>query len=274
MQRRSFLQTLATGGILLSADCAESVPFSTTRLDSNEVFDGYRYEDRDLVVEFHDDVDVNQAMLADSSIDEEYETVDHPGDSVRFPVVFPDRLESRVSHSLRVNAETDRGSARLGVGQPVHAYVHTVEALPDGRARLEIESQTSAPVLVGFVGIYGDVPNPTLDPQSDSFDHSSVLGPGVVGAAANRPLSEFRTDLVIPPEETRVFETTYAPFAFPDGIDAADCNGDERTGTVAVVHGSGGSAAYTFTYRLEGEPASLEDGLEAAACPDTTSASE
>ncbi|WP_235920868.1 hypothetical protein [Natronorubrum halalkaliphilum] len=139
---------------------------------------------------------------------------------------------------------------------------------PDSRARLDIENQTSVPLLVQFVAIYGDVPNPCVDPQGDSFDRSaSDLGPGVVGAGSNRPLSPSRTDLVVPAAETRAFETTYAPFAFPDGADADACTDDDRRGTVAIVHGSGGSAAYGFTYQLEGEPTSIEaDGLEATVC--------
>lgn len=156
----------------------------------------------------------------------------------------------------------------------VHPHVDAVEPLPDGRARLEIENQGDAPLLVRFVAVYGDVPNPTVDPQGHSFDRSSFdLDPGGVGVDENRPLSPSRTDLVVPPEGTRPFETTYAPFAFPDGAATADCDGTERTGSVAVVRGSGGSAAYVFSFRVEDDPTTLEDGLEAAVCPDATSSS-
>ncbi|SDQ93388.1 hypothetical protein [Natronobacterium texcoconense] len=267
MNRRPFLQTIATGGALLSAGCVESIPFTTTRLESEDVFEEYWYEETELVVQFREDVDVERAVLTDLGTDEEYETTEQPGPTVRFPVVFPERRETYLSQSLRVTAETPDGEGRLGVGGPVHAYVDTLEPLPDGRARLEIESQTDAPLLVGFVGVYGDVPNPTADPQSDSFDPSTFEAePGVVGVGANRPLSPSRTDLVVPPGETRAFETTYAPFAFSDSTASSACDGEERRGKVAVVHGSGGSAAYDFTYRLEGESAALEDGLEASVC--------
>ncbi|TYL36617.1 hypothetical protein CV102_21435 [Natronococcus pandeyae] len=259
MKRRPFLQVIATGGALLSAGCMELVPSTATRLESEDVFEEYRYEETELVVQFRENVDAERAVLTELGTDEEYETVERPGSTVRFPVVFPERRETYLSYSLRVAAETSDGEARLRVGGPVHAYVNGVEPLPDGRARLEIESQTDAPLLVGFVGIYGDVPNPTADPQSDSFDRSTLeAGPGVVGAGENRPLSPSRTDLVVPPGETRSFETTYAPFAFPDGAGPVDCDGTERRGQVAVVHGSGGSAAYGFTYRLEGDPVAVE----------------
>lgn len=267
MNRRPFLQSLAAGGALLTAGCVESLPFSTTRLESDEVFDDYRFDGTDLVVEFRDDVE--RAVLYELGRDDAYETIDRPGSTVRFQVVFPDRLETYVSMSLRVEAETADGAAQLGVGGPVHPYVTAVEPLPDGRARLEIENQTAIPLLVRFVAVYGDVPNPTVDPQGDAFDESSFdLGPGVVGVDENQPLSPSRTDLVVPPEETRPFETTYAPFAFPDGATTADCDGTERTGSVAVVRGSGGSAAYSFSYRLEGEPAELQ-GRAAMVCPDS-----
>ncbi|WP_247000337.1 hypothetical protein [Halosolutus gelatinilyticus] len=165
-----------------------------------------------------------------------------------------------------MKAETPDGWARHWFLGLVHGYAQTVEPLPDGRARLEIENQAEAPLLVRFVAIYGDVPNPTIDPQGESFDRSSLgVDPGVVGVGANRPLSPSRTDLVIPPKKTRSFETTYAPFAFPDGADADDCAGDERRGKVAIVHGSSGSAAYDFTYRLDGEPTALE-GRTATVC--------
>ncbi|MFC4437424.1 MULTISPECIES: hypothetical protein [Natrialbaceae] len=269
MKRRPFLQAIATGGALLSAGCVESIPFTTTRLESEDVFEEHWYEETELIVQFREDVDVERAVLTELGTDEEYETVERPGSTVRFPVVFPERRETYLSRSLRVAAETPDGEAPLRVGGPVHAYVDVVESLLDGRARLEIESQTDAPLLVGFVGIYGDVPNPTADPQSDSFDRSTLeTGPGVVGVGENRPMSPSRTDLVVPPGETRSFETTYAPFAFPNDADEIDCDGTERRGQIAVVHGSGGSAAYGFTYRLEGDPEALDgdatvcDGLD------------
>ncbi|ELY69522.1 hypothetical protein [Natrinema versiforme] len=275
MNRRPFLQTLATGGTLLSAGCTDSLPFTTTRLDSNDVFEGYRFDETDLVVEFRDGVDIQRATLYESG-GGEYETIERPGTPVRFPVVFPERLETRLSLSLRIEVETSAGVATMRVGALVHAYVTGVEPLPDGRARLEIENQADGPLLVRFVGIYGDVPNPTIDPLRDSFDRSSFdRGPGVVGVAANQRLSPSRTDLVVPSNTSKSFETTYTPFAFPEGTNATNCDGTERTGRVAVVHGSGGSAAYDFRYRLEGEASDLgDDGLEAGVCTDSMSGSE
>ncbi|ELY75514.1 twin-arginine translocation signal domain-containing protein [Natrinema gari] len=266
MNRRRFLQALATGGGVTAAGCV-ALPFSNDGPPTADVFEDYWYDGTDLVVRFRDGADVRRAVLHNPAADEEYETVTRPGSRVRFPVVFPDRLETYVSRSLRVTAETPDGSTQQRIWGAVHAYVSTVDPLPDGRARLEIENQGDGPLLVRFVAIHGDVPNPTVDPQADSFDPSTFdLGPGVIGIEENRPLSPSRTDLVVPPGETKPFETTYVPFAFPDGVDAADCAGDERTGRIAVVPGSGGSMAYDFTYRLEGEPANLEG--RAAACSD------
>lgn len=271
MERRPFLRTLAAGGALLTAGCADSIPRTAARLDSDAVFATSRFDGGDLVVEFRDDVDVRGAALFEPSREDEYETIEDPDRTVRFRVVLPERLETLLSPSLRVRAETADGVATLRVGGQVHASATDVEPLPDSRARLAIENQGEAPLLVRFVAIYGDVPNPTIDPQADAFDRSSLdRGPGVVGVGANQRLSPSRTDLVVPADATRTFETTYAPFAFPDGVDAADCGAGERTGMVAVVHGSGGSAAYDFTYRLEGEATALE-GQDAAVCSDRDS---
>lgn len=272
MNRRPFLQTLATGGVLASAGCVDSLPIARTDPDASAVFEDHWYDETDLVVQFRDDVDVQQVALFDPSTDETYETIERPSNPVRFPVVFPDRLETYVSDSLRVEAGTSEGTVDKRVGEPVHAATSRVEPLRDGRARFDIENQATAPLLVRFVGIYGDVPNPTIDPQRDSFDRSTFdLAPGVVGIGDNRPLSPSRTDLVVPPAETKSFETTYAPFAFPEGAGSDDCAGDERTGTIAVVHASGGSAAYSFTYRLEGEPTPLEGQEPVAVCDGTGS---
>lgn len=268
MNRRPFLQTLAAGGAILTAGCVDSLPLTTARLDSDAVFASSRFDGGDLVVEFQDDVTVREVVLFEPSTEGEYERIEDPDRTVRFQVVFPERLETLLSTSLRVQAETADGVATLRVGALVHAHVADVEPLPDGRARLDIENQADGPLLVRFVAIYGNVPNPTIDPQGDSFDRASFdRGPGVVGVGTNQRLSPSRRDLIVPSGETKSFETTYAPFAFPDGADAADCDGGERTGRVAVVHGSGGSAAYDFTYRLEGEASALET-QDAAVCTD------
>lgn len=266
MNRRPLLCALASGGSLLTAGCVGSVPLSAGAPDATDVFDDYRFDGTELRVEFSADAAVEKAVLFDSSTGTEYETIDHPSGIAAFPVIFPNRLESRLSRSLRVKARTPDGWARTSVWEPVHGATRDVTILPDGRARFGVENQGAAPLLVRFVGIYGNVPNPTVDPQSDSFDRSSFdLGPGVVGSGENRPLSPSRTDLVVPPGETAQFETTYAPFAFPHEADVDDCNGTERTGTIAVVHASGGSAAYSFSYRLAGEPTDLQ-GRTATVC--------
>ncbi|MBZ6496330.1 hypothetical protein [Natrinema longum] len=276
MNRRPFLQALATGGALLSAGCTESLPLTGTRLETDDVFEEYWYEETDLLVQFRDDVDVEQAILVDSSTDEEFDRVEGPVGTARFPVLFPNRLETALSSypGLRVRAETPDGTAHLSVWDVIHGVTRAVEPLPDGRARFTLENQGDAPLLARFVAIYGDVPNPTVDPQADSFDSSTFdPGPGVIGIEENRPLSPSRTDLVVPPGETKPFETTYAPFVFPDGVDAADCGDAERRGKIAVLHGSGGSATYGFTYTLDGEPAA-RDGQTAAVCETVETGSE
>ncbi|MFC6836294.1 hypothetical protein [Halomarina ordinaria] len=273
MKRRALLRHLAVGGTLAAAGCLESVSLAADRPEASDVFESYRFEESDLVVRFRDDVDVRSAALYDSSTDEEHETVDRPRGPVRFPVVFPDRPETYVSGTLHVRAETADGQVDRRIPGTVHGHVDGVEVRPDGRARFAVENQGDAPLLVRFVAIHGeDVPNPTVDPQADSFDRSSFdPGPGVVGVGRNRPLSPSRTDLVVPSGETAPFETTYAPFAFPGGTEAAACEGAERTAEVAVVHASGGSAAYTLPFRLAGDPTRL-DGRTAAVCdgPDDT----
>lgn len=273
MNRRSFLGTLAAGGALFTAGCAESVGFADSPPDPSAVFEDYRFDGPELLVRFREGVTVERAVLFDSATDEEYGTVDRPTVTVRFPVVFPDRFETYVSRSLHVKAETPDGWTSEWIPETVHATTRNVELLRDGRARFEVENVGGAPLLVRFVGIYGDIPNPTVDPQSESFDRSSFdLGPGVVGVGSNRPLSPSRTDLVVSPGETVPFETTYAPFAFPDGAEPNACGGGERTARIAVVHASGGSASYTFSYRLKGEPSSLPGGTAEVCSDPATSA--
>lgn len=266
MSRRRFLRTFAGGGVLLTAGCVESLRFGTEQVDPSAVFAGHRFEGTDLVVEFRDGTDVERIALVNSSTDETYDVVEHPRGAARFPVVFPGQLKTYVAQSLHVRVETPDGSVRRWIPETVHAYVDGVEVLGDGRARFDVMNQGEAPLLVRFVGVHGDVPNPTVDPQAESFDRSSFeLGPGVVGVGSNRPLSPTRTDLVVPAGETAPFETTYAPFAFPNGADSADCDGSERIAEITVVHASGGSAAYTFSYRLDGEPTPVE-GHDATVC--------
>lgn len=287
MDRRSFLRTLAAGGTLVSTGCvgSTSVRDETSGSlalsdppDVSGVFAGHRFDGTDLVVQFRDGVDVRRAVLGNRATGAVYETIERPTDTLRFPVVFPDRLETHVSGSLTVRAETEAGWAREWIPGTVHGAVRNVTVLPDGRARLEIQNQGNAPLLVRFVGIYGDVPNPTIDPHGDAFDRSSFdRGPGVVGVDQNRPLSSSRTDLVVHPGETAPFETTYPPFAFPDGADPHDCESNERTASIAVVNASSGRSTETVTVRLGGTPAAVDgrtsnsDGRPTAdVCTDVT----
>ncbi|MFC4550164.1 hypothetical protein ACFO3H_07590 [Halorussus sp. GCM10023401] len=230
------------------------------------MFEEYRFEGTELVVEFRDTADVRKVVLYNSSTDEEYEVIEHPPSVVRFRVVFPDRMDTSIADSLHVKAKTSDGWAEEWISETVHAHLEGIEVLQDGRARFDVMNQGRAPLLIQFVGIYGDVPNPTVDPQNDSFDRSSLdYGPSIIGIGENRPLTPSRTDLVVPSGETASFETRYAPFAFLNGADAADCSGKERTGQLAVVHASGGSASYSFSYRLSGDPTAVE-GRSAEIC--------
>lgn len=264
MDRRSFLRALAAGGTSISAGCAgsrsafdDSPDASATISDGPEragVFETHRFNGTELVVRFRDGVDVRRVVLGSRLSEATYETIEQPADVVRFPVVFPDRLETRVSGSLAVSAETATGWARKWVPGTVHGAVRNVAALSDGRARFEIENRGNAPLLVRFVGIYGDVPNPTIAQQRDAVDWSSLdRDPNVVGVGRNRPRSSSRTDLAVAPGEAAPFETTDAPFAFPDGADADDCDGRERSARIAVVNASGGATTETVTVRLEGD---------------------
>lgn len=270
MNRRPFLHSLVAGGVLLTTGCTESVPFTFNQPDASNIFENHRFEGTDLIVTFRDGVDVQSTVLYNSTTDEEYETVEHPSETARFQVVFPNRLETYIANSLHVKAKTSDGWASRWIPETIHASVESIEVLSDGRARIEIVNLGDAPLLIRFVGIYRDVPNPTIAPQSESVDRSELpFNPGVLGVGPNRPLSPSRTDLVVPSGETALFETTYAPFAFPNGANAEDCNGDERTGEITVVHAAGGSAAYTFSFYLEGEPTTVE-GQTAGICNTTT----
>ena len=273
MRRRRFFTGCGCLGTAVVAGCVTNAfPDGGDRIPASRVFDGFRYERAELVVEFQEDADVERAVLFDSVADVEYETVERPASSVRFSVVFPDRLETYISSrpALRVKAETPDGVARLSVWEPVHGVARNLEPLSDGRARFNLENQGEAPLLVRFVGIYDDVPNPTVDPQADSFTAESFdLDPSVVGIGENRPLTPSRTDLIIPGGETSSFETTYAPFAFPNTAPTDTCDGAVRTGTIAIVHASGGSTAYSFRYRRDGELSST-NGPSASVCEDTT----
>ncbi len=276
MNRRRYLAGCGSLTSAAVAGCISNLPYSSSKqVPSSDVFARHWYDPTELVVEFQDDVDVKRANLVEPAADLEYESVDRPGGSLRFRVVFPNRLKTYLGArpGLRVTAQTDDGIARQSVWEPIHGVARAVEALPDGRARFDLENQGEAPLLVRFVGIYGDVPNPTIDPTTDSFDLTTFdLGPGVIGIGANRPLTPSRTDLVIPAGVKKSFETTYAPFSFPSTAPTRTCDGEDRTGMISIVPASGGSTAYQFTYQLDGEMSPL-DGHPATVC-DTPSPSD
>ena len=262
MRRRQYLSGVGSLGAASFAGCVSTVlPGNSDRLPASEVFAEYWYDRGELVVEFQEDADVERVELFDPAEDNAYEALERPASSVRFAVVFPDRLETYVSArpGLRLKAETPDGVARTSVWEPVHGVAREVEVLPDGRARFEIENQGEAPLLVRFVSFYGDVPNPTVNPQADSFELGSLYhSPGILGIEENRPLTPSRTDLVILGGETNAFETTYAPFALSEDMPSNDGDGGARTGMIGIVHASGGVNAYSFTYRIDGDLASIE----------------
>src|SRR6056297_1621363 len=174
MKRRPFLHAIPVSGAGLLAGCTEQVLQTESSIESNEVFAGRWFDDTDLVVEFRDAVDVETVSLRNWRTDETYETIDQPGETARFRVVFPERLETYIGDAFQIDAKTSEGRADQHVRGFVHAYATAVEPLSDGRARVDLENQANAPLLVRFVGITGDVPNPTIDPLSDSVDQSSI----------------------------------------------------------------------------------------------------
>jgi len=269
MKRRAILG--GSGAVLaatLSGCVGELFRSDTTALPETDVFANDYYEGRELVVEFQEGIDVERAVLLDSASGVELVARERPFGVVRFPVVFPDRMETHLSTGLNldVRVETEKGSAQRSVWEPSHGVARNVEPARDGRARFEIENQGPAPLLVRFVGLYDGVPNPTGDLGSESFDRSPLeFGPGVVGRGRNRPLTPSRTDLVVPPGETEPFVTTYAPFAFLNGATSEDCNGRERTAMVGILQGNATVTSYTFTYRLTGDPVTI-DGRDAERC--------
>ncbi len=253
MKRRRILATLGTAAVGSLAGCAGSLPFGSDPPEAAAVVEGFRFEGTEVVVRFGEAFEIERATIYDSDSDTRYASVERPGRDCRFRVLFPERLETYATRSLHVEVETTDGTVTEWLWEgPAHGHVSTVHVGPEGQARFEVTNQGETPLLVRFVAITGDVPEPTVDPQGDSFDRSALgFGPGVVGTGPNRPRSPDRSDLVVSSGETAPFETTYAPFAVPeDGGD--EWRGTDRTGHVTVVHGSGGSARYDFTYRLDG----------------------
>ncbi|OAQ51292.1 hypothetical protein HTG_18755 [Natrinema mahii] len=252
MHRRRVLGTLSAAVFGTVAGCTESVPFGNDPPDAESVIRSYHYEETELVVQLSEEFDIEQASIYDSSSETRYATVEQPPSNCRFQVVFPDRLETYATKSLHLEVKTARGTVTEWIWKgPAHGSTSTVDVGPEGQAQFEITNQGETPLLVRFVAISGDVPNPTVDPQHESFDLSALgFGPGVLGTGPSRPQSPNRSDLVVSPGETAPFETTYAPFAVPEDSNA-EWGGTDRTGEITIVQGSGGSTKYDFTYRLD-----------------------
>lgn len=253
MKRRQVLATFGTAVFGSMAGCAESLPFSSGSPDAASVVENYYHEETELIVQLSEDFDIKQASIYDSSSDTQYASVERPESECRFQVVFPDRLETYATKSLHLEVETARGTVTEWIWKgPAHGHTSNVAVGPEGQAQFDITNQGEKPLLVRFVAISGDVPNPTVDPQHESFDSSTLgFGPGVLGTGSNRPQSSTRSDLVISPGETAPFETTYAPFAVPEDS-TAEWDRTDRTGEITVVQGSGITVKYDFTYRLPG----------------------
>ncbi|ACV48237.1 hypothetical protein Hmuk_2124 [Halomicrobium mukohataei DSM 12286] len=229
------------------------------------VFQSHRYEGRQLIVQFQERAEIEEAVLVDRALDRQYQRIARPADRAYFDVVFPDRLESSLSKNLYVKAKTAGGWVSEWVWEPVHGAAKNIEVGSDGSVAFDIHNTGAAPLLVRFVGIYGDVPNSTVDLQADSFEREALeFGPGVVGAGDNRPLDPSRGDLVVGPGETARFETVYRPFAFEDGAPAGSCDGTERTGDIGIVHASGTITSYTFSYRGSGGRVAAETDASAS----------
>jgi hypothetical protein len=251
MKRRQALATLSTAAVGATAGCAGSLPFGTDPPDAASVVEGYHYEGTELVVQLSQEFDIEQASIYDSTSETRYASIERPASECRFQVVFPARLETYATKSLHLDVKTASGTVTEWVWTgPAHGHVATVDVGPERQAQFEITNQGDTPLLVRFVAISGDVPNPTVDPQDESFDRSALgFGPGVLGTGSNRPQSPSRMDLFVPPGETAPFETTYTPFAVPEESTTAWA-GTDRTGEITIVQGSGTSTKYDFTYRL------------------------
>lgn len=265
MRRREFTAIIA-GGIPLTTGCIGTGSTTGGNRNNSDVFQSYSYKRTELEVRFQDEVAVEEAVLVNRGTGEEYQTVSNPSGSARFDVVFPERLESYVSKDLYVKAKTAGGWVSQRVWEPVHGVARNISVQTDGSASFEIHNTGTAPLLVRFVGIYGDVPNPTVDLQSDSFDRDSFeLGPSVVGTGRNRPLDPPRSDLVVGPDETASFETTYRPFAFAGGTPETACDGTERSGEIGILHSTSLIASYSFTYTASGDPVVVGNGVDGTA---------
>lgn len=143
-----------------------------------------------------------------------------------------------------MEARTANGPARTSVWEQIHGVVRDVVPDSEGRARFRIENQGTAPLLVRFVSVYGDVPEPAADPTSEAVELDALQAdPGVVAISEGHAQQPDRSELVIPGETDRSFKTTDRPF----GDDGAATD-EDRSGTVSLVQASGGINSYSFSY--------------------------
>ncbi|WP_440770843.1 hypothetical protein [Natronorubrum sp. DTA28] len=260
MDRRLFLQGVASGCALVTAGCAQLLSTTNSRSEPEEVFKDYTYEGTELIVEFQNEVDIQKAVLFDR--EKEYEIVENLSNIASFPIAFPDRLETHLSRRppLRVKAKVEDNWVEQSVWEPVHGAVRDISILSDGAAQFTIKNLGDASLLVQFVGMYGDVPNPTINPQRDAFDPEHPdIDPNVVGIRGNRAEPTSRTDLVVSPGESAPFETINAPFAISDDSNADKWDGSDQNAQIAIAHASGGTAAYTVSFRFDGEQFEIAD---------------
>jgi hypothetical protein len=246
MNRRRVLGSVVAGGSVAVSGCVGWFGLGGG-VSAGSVFERVAFEGESVVVGFRSGVDVERVSLVDSSTGVTLTSVERPGRTAR--------LQTFVGRSLHVRAATSDGTVEEWLPGHVHARVRDVAVLSDGRVRFGIENQGDAPLLVRFVAVHGDVPNPALDPQAEGFERSALpFGPGVVGVGENQPGDASREDLVVTAGERAAYETTYAPFAGDDDATAGGTNDatedgteDERRASITVVHGSGGSASYDIS---------------------------
>lgn len=233
--------TVTTAGYLFYTDSGSNNGDDTVE---ERGFDRYRYEGRELVVDLQefDEVEAVTFLTSVQGETTEHESVSRPGETVRFPVILPDRLETRMTRRVGeyVRVTTPAETRRLSVGEPVHGAVRDFSVRDDGQAEFAVENLAAAPILTRFVAIHGDeVPNPTVNPHDDSFDREQLGEPNVVATGGDPTDSGDRSDLVVPPGETISYRSTGKPFTTAVGEDS-------REGMVTLVYGAGGSSGWSF----------------------------
>jgi hypothetical protein len=257
MNRRSLLASLATGTIITTTgylgavaynDSRNSATYSDTRDSGGGItqsgFDDYRYENNELVVDLQGFDEVEEITFRTSAYGEtiEHETISEPGDTARFQVVFPEKLDTRMTkrmgeHLLVTTAEE---TTRLSVSEPVHGVIKDVIVRDDGAVECAVENLAAAPILTRFIAIHGDaVPNPTVKPWRDSFTRDSLQEPNVVGTDVHAGDTDDRSALVVPSGETVSYRSTDEPFR-----SAGDPDGE--TVRLTLVYGAGGAATWSF----------------------------